>query len=448
MEYTYLELLIYLLIYSAVGWLIETCVVAVKERRFCNRGFLTLPLLLSRGITMVILILILPTMTYHYIIQFFTVLIVASVVEYMANHISKYLSKKGTFGYSDASIFEANMKGALYSVILACCYYLVYLMLHPLVFLLVHMIPTMVGWILCVGLLVLTLLDLASVAYAVRKNARADQREDYVEEYRRKHLAERMRISEGVYYFIWNRLDRAYPDIEAEPRERETYVFAKGICLDKVIWIFLICALGGDVIETFFVRATSGVWMSRSSVIYGPFSIVWGFGAVILTTVLQRFAGKADRYVFIAGSILGGVYEYMCSVFTEVFFGTKFWDYSDMPFNFGGRTNLLFCIFWGILSVVWIKICYPALSRQIEKIPPLTGKIITWVLVFFMICDALLSAMAMLRYTQRAVQPVPENAVEAFLDQQYDDDFIEQLWPNMVVEDHGGHGGAKENSAN
>ena len=87
--------------------------------------------------------------------------------------------------------------------------------------------------------------------------------------------------------------------------------------------------------------------MSRSSVIYGAFSIVWGLGAVILTVVLQRFAGREDRYVFIAGSVLGGVYEYVCSVFTEVFFGTTFWDYSDMPFNIGGRTNLLYCIFWG-----------------------------------------------------------------------------------------------------
>ena len=97
--------------------------------------------------------------------------------------------------------------------------------------------------------------------------------------------------------------------------------------------------------------------MSRSSVIYGTFSIVWGFGAVILTVVLQRLAGKEDRYIFLAGSVLGGVYEYLCSVFTEIFLGTTFWDYSDMPFNIGGRTNLLYCIFWGLLSVVWVKMC-------------------------------------------------------------------------------------------
>ena len=70
---------------------------------------------------------------------------------------------------------------------------------------------------------------------------------------------------------------------------------------------FMICAFLGDLIETLFCRVTGGVWMSRSSVIYGTFSIVWGFGAVILTVVLQRLAGKEDRYIFLAGSVLGGV---------------------------------------------------------------------------------------------------------------------------------------------
>ena len=110
--------------------------------------------------------------------------------------------------------------------------------------------------------------------------------------------------------------------------------------------------------------------MSRSSLIYGTFSVVWGFGAALLTVMLAGLADRPDRVIFLAGALLGGFYEYMCSVFTELVFGTVFWDYSDMPLNIGGRTNVLFMIFWGILSVVWIKILYPRLSALFEKIPP------------------------------------------------------------------------------
>ena len=141
--------------------------------------------------------------------------------------------------------------------------------------------------------------------------------------------------------------------------EATQYIFAKGICLDKIIWVFLVSALLGDIIETLYCRLVGGEWMSRSSVLYGPFSIVWGIGAVVLTVVLSKFAEKPDRYIFLIGALIGGVYEYGCSLFTEIFLGTVFWDYlSWMPFNIGGRTNLLymgfgaFLQFFGLNSVI------------------------------------------------------------------------------------------------
>ena len=52
--------------------------------------------------------------------------------------------------------------------------------------------------------------------------------------------------------------------------------------------------------------------MSRSSVVYGPFSIVWGLGCVFLTLFLYKYKDKNDRYIFLYGTILGGAYEYIC----------------------------------------------------------------------------------------------------------------------------------------
>ena len=40
--------------------------------------------------------------------------------------------------------------------------------------------------------------------------------------------------------------------------------------------LFFVGAFLGDITETIFCRITAGVWMSRSSVIWGPLSIVWG----------------------------------------------------------------------------------------------------------------------------------------------------------------------------
>ena len=302
-------------------------------------------------------------------------------------------------------------------------------MFHPLVLLLVTILPEVVQQIFCIVVGGALILDFLLTLYIMYRN-RGNQK---VNEYQQKKQERQSNMNGRIYDRIWSRIEKAYPNMESDPEAGEKYIFAKGICLDKIIWVFLVSALLGDIIETFYCRAVGGVWMSRSSVLYGPFSIVWGLGAVVLTLVLSRFAHKADRYIFLVGALLGGVYEYVCSVFTELVFGTIFWDYSHMPFNIGGRTNLLFMVFWGILSVVWIKIVYPKMSYVIEKIPPLPGKIVTWLLIVFMICNSIISAMAMVRYTKRQEGVAAENVVEEFLDVTYQDELIEKVWPNMVI---------------
>lgn len=107
--------------------------------------------------------------------------------------------------------------------------------------------------------------------------------------------------------------------------------------------LFFIGAFLGDITETVFCRFSMGRWMSRSSVVFGPFSIVWGLGCAMLTWILYRYREQSDRRLFLCGTILGGAYEHICSVFTEIVFGTVFWDYSKIPFNLGGRINLLYC---------------------------------------------------------------------------------------------------------
>lgn len=116
------------------------------------------------------------------------------------------------------------------------------------------------------------------------------------------------------------------------------------------------------------------------------------------------------------GTFLGGAYEYLCSVFTEIFFGKVFWDYSKLPFNLGGRINLLYCFFWGIAAVVWFKKVYPFLSGLIEKIPVRPGKIITWILTVFMCCNMIVSSAALMRYDQRAQGVEAQNQIEKWVD--------------------------------
>lgn len=140
-----------------------------------------------------------------------------------------------------------------------------------------------------------------------------------------------------------------------EKEKTETGVFAEGCSFYKIVLLFIIGAFLGDITETIFCRITAGVWMSRSSLVWGPFSIVWGLAIALATWFLYNYRDRSDGFLFAFGTFLGGAYEYICSVFTEIVFGKVFWDYSDIPFNLGGRINLLYCFFWGIAAVVWLK---------------------------------------------------------------------------------------------
>lgn len=428
MTYTFLKMLTFFIIYSFLGWGIEVCIIAVKDRRFRNRGFVNLPFCIMYGVIMNLLIVIWPHIIEHPFYKFIVAFAVFVMIQSVAEFVTHRICNRMVLKYEDITPYNGQWMNLLVAVLFAIGLWAMTELVHPFIYFAVDWMPEIVLKIFCGLVGTGIFLDFALTLYTMLKN-RGNQK---VSAYQQKEQEKQSDLNGRIYDRIWNRLNNAYPNLEEELRV-EKYVFAEGVCLDKLIWVFLVSALLGDIIETFYCYAVGGTWMSRSSVLYGPFSIVWGIGAVVLTLILSRFAHKPDRYIFFVGALIGGVYEYGCSLFTEIVLGSVFWDYSWMPFNIGGRTNLLYMGFWGILSVVWIKVIYPKMSYLIEKLPVLQGKIITWVLIIFMICNALLSAMAMVRYTERMDGIEASNTVEKFLDATYEDEMIEKVWPNMIM---------------
>ena len=424
-SYSGFELLVYLMLYSFIGWAIEVCVMAVINRHFVNCGFLNLPVNLAYGITAVILMLALPDVRQNLLIQYIMCFAVFCTVWNLCCQFISGVSRKSTV-LTQRPKDISGRRDIPFALGVSAVFLIAYLVVHPLLFTLVKLMPKLLVRILGISFAALVLVDFAGVLHALRTNTvalRAENRQQTTH-------ALAARINRG----IWNRLQKAYPGIQDADREaHDRYVFAQGMCFDKLAWVFLVSSFLGALIEMVYCRAMGDVWMNRSSLLYGSFSVVWGFGAVVLTVVLQRVAGKEDRSVFFAGFVVGGAYEYFCSVLSELVFGTVFWDYSEMPLNIGGRTNVLYCIFWGLLAVVWVKMIYPPMSRWIEKLPALAGKLLTWVLVALLICDGLLTGCAMIRYTDRREQPEAGNVIEEFIDSRYDDAFMEKRWPNMKV---------------
>ena len=393
MVYSFYQLLWLYMIYSFIGWCGEVAVAAVKRHRFVNRGAVSGPFCPIYGLGAAVVAVFFPELKGNPLFLFLGGMVVNTFVEYVTGRIMEMSLHKKWWDYSDQKFNLGGYVCLKTSVLWGICTVLMIYVLNPVFTGLVGLIPKLWGeiilWVLF-GLLIV----------------------DFI----------------GTVIAVWGLKKKNGRNLEKDEKED---VFASGCGFYKLACLFFIGAFLGDITETVFCRFSMGRWMSRSSVVFGPFSIVWGLGCAMLTWILYRYREQSDRRLFLCGTILGGAYEYICSVFTEIVFGTVFWDYSKIPFNLGGRINLLYCFFWGFAAIIWMKGIYPFLSRWIEKIPVRIGKPLCMIMVFFMSVNIALSGLALDRYSKRHDGLPAKNAVGELMDDWFPDPYMEKVYPNI-----------------
>ena len=440
MEYTAYELLWFFLVYAFLGWVAETVLAAAKRRRLINRGFLNLPLSPVYGLAADLFSVFLPELRSAPFFLFLFGMVIATALELFTGVFLQKLTGERWWDYSNHRFQFEGYISLTYAIVWGISALLCIFVGNPILAALTDLIPRQIGDIILLASYILLAVDMTASFAALFQLGKSVREPSELSRLLRR-LTDA--LDNAVTRAVQRRVARAYPGLDREhlrekaaaktPPERDN-VFAKGCGFHKMVYLFLIAAFLGDIIETIFCRLTTGVWMSRSSLVWGPFSIVWGFGAVLLTAVLYKYRDRSDRYVFLVGTVAGGAYEYICSVLSELVFGTVFWDYSHLPFNLGGRINLLYCFFWGIAAVVWLKGIYPRLSGWIEKLPMSVGRVGTWIIVVFMLVNMAVSALALARYTERVTTGAPaENALETLLDQRFPNERMERVYPNAIL---------------
>ena len=213
--------------------------------------------------------------------------------------------------------------------------------------------------------------------------------------------------------------------------EKKTNHFASGLNIYKILLICIIGSFLGVIIEMLWCLLKNGYIESRAGLIYGPFNLLYGAGAVTLSTALYKYRNKGSWLSFAGGMIVGSAVEYICSLLQELAFGSRSWDYSEMPFNINGRVCLLYSAFWGILGVFWIKSVYPRMAKLILKLPDKAGKIIIIIMVIFLVINAVITVITVMRWSQRIDGILPKNSFWEFIDMRFPDSRMEKVFANM-----------------
>ena len=198
----------------------------------------------------------------------------------------------------------------------------------------------------------------------------------------------------------------------------------------KYVYIFLVCCVVGFTVETLWCLIKNGYIESRKSLVYGPLSVAYGMGGVLLTAVLSKFTDSSLWKVFIISFLVGTVAEYICSLGQEIVFGSVAWDYSHLPLNINGRVCLLYSLFWGVLGIAWVKLIMPLTDKFICFVPMKLSHILVWAFIVFFVFDAGLSAVAALRWNERKEGLEPSNRMEIFLDGHFPDERMKKIYAN------------------
>lgn len=199
----------------------------------------------------------------------------------------------------------------------------------------------------------------------------------------------------------------------------------------RLVWLFTFASLFGFLLESLESLFSLGYVQNRQGMLFGPFTPVYGGGAVLLALLYPLVRRLPSLPLFLAGVLAGSGMEYVWSVFQERLFGVQFWNYSHLPLQLHGRVNLLFSLFWGALALLFWRRLWPALLSLWERLPAANTAWIALVLCLLLTGDALFSSAALLRQQQRMQGVAAFSPLTAYLDRVWPDEALRARFPTM-----------------
>lgn len=210
------------------------------------------------------------------------------------------------------------------------------------------------------------------------------------------------------------------------------------IALDffNLFWIFVIACFIGDIVETVYhiVVVDPGVFQNRTGMLWGPFSPIYGFGAVLMTLALNRFYKANIWLVFLVSAVIGGAFEYLVSWFLQFAFGVVAWDYSGTFLNIDGRTNFMFMCMWGVLGVFWIKGVLPWALKLVNLIPWKWRYTVTAIAAAFMFVDGAMTLITLDCWYGRMAGGEAQSALEQFCASHYNNEWMAEHFQSMTID--------------
>ncbi len=159
----------YFIIYSFMGWCLETVYSTIIKKEFVNRGFLHGPFCPIYGFATLSIIVLLKPIEANYIFLFLGSIFLTSIIEYLTGYILESVFNSTWWDYSDEPY---NLHGRIclvFSIIWGVISIIILKVIHPYIVYIVKAIPSKLGLLLFYITLLYFLIDFIITVITVYK---------------------------------------------------------------------------------------------------------------------------------------------------------------------------------------------------------------------------------------------------------------------------------------
>lgn len=158
--------------------------------------------------------------------------------------------------------------------------------------------------------------------------------------------------------------------------------------------LFLIYAFLGWCVEVCYAAVTTGKVVNRGF-LNGPVCPIYGVGMVGVILLLVPLSDRPP-VLFLGGMIFCTLVELIGGWLLKKIFDTRWWDYSDKPFNLGGYICLSFSILWGLAVTFAVRLVHPTLLGLVRAIPHTLGLVLLIVLYVLLAADLIMTLVTII----------------------------------------------------
>lgn len=221
---------------------------------------------------------------------------------------------------------------------------------------------------------------------------------------------------------------------EARRALREDFLNDHAPGFYQYLIIFLVASVLGLILETVYMYALYGVVESRVGLVWGPFSPLYGFGAVLLTAVLWPLRNQPIWIIFVISAGIGGILEQIAGWGMETVMHAWSWSYLHFPDHITQWVAWRFLIMWGVLGLAWCKLIMPEMLFRIGEPTTRRQAVVAGLLAAFIALDVSITVMCFYRAGKRQEGIPPQNVFEEYIDRHFGDDFISDTFENINLD--------------